>query len=749
MARSLVATEIGVKRAKEALIDLGITQTVLAEKRLKYSRSTVSNFFNRKPIAHENFTEICKILKLEWRDIAEIAEGEATQDDAESSAPAASSKSARQEFQQIDDKVKQVEKQIRLAFAIAGTVDQVDQAKLTAILNLLRQITNDASVSIIDVQEGSIKLILTGTPEALKMVHSLYRSGELTEVEGIPIEYVNLLVDESEIARNQNIDDLSSDLSKQFGSHPRMKVVEFNAGEKFFLMLVPNGSVEEAWSALDQGNIQDVQPIFSLVTANPTETIQTGQIIDITGDGNTFIMEDMRVDKSFDHDYNDLIFQVKGATINTATLDDLISTEEMQPKRDWRSTELGQLIIADSVPAIPKKRSSRKPFFLRSASAQKSPSVIPIDFESNEDMNISAETDPPEDVVESSIIEVVEIPEEEADWDPLATEESEVEEVLEDLTTDGGSLNFEQPATNSQEEETSIETTTETESEKTAIVVEVDDTDEDTEDEDTEDTLVDTPLLLSDVVDGLGTVTDPSGKLSVIWQFDAGAYEGQVAVVSIESMQEAIHHALANVIDEVTEGAEFSGDIEELGSIVETPISEPTLEEYEFPKEDQPLIGFIDTHLTTGNPDINYSNISFSKDWIENDSNPTVVAGEGTHADHILGIVAATQDNSIGIDGINDVNDFEQELKPTEDSIESESGLFSQVISGYYTVEATGKVEFQLIADVSNYQGQLAVISMTGMENLDINSREFLQEALDRAIFGSEEKLGYIINDID
>ena len=147
MARSLVATEIGVKRAKEALIDLGMNQTILV-KRLGFARATVSNFFNRKPIAHENFTEICKILKLEWRDITEIAEEETTQDDApESSATPVSSKSVKEEFQKIDDKVKQVEKQIRLAFAIAGTVDQVDQAKLNAIVKLLRKITGDASIN--------------------------------------------------------------------------------------------------------------------------------------------------------------------------------------------------------------------------------------------------------------------------------------------------------------------------------------------------------------------------------------------------------------------------------------------------------------------------------------------------------------------------------------------------------------------------------------------------------------------------
>lgn len=222
MARSLVATEIGVKRAKEALIDLGITQTVLAEKRLKYSRSTVSNFFNRKPIAHENFTEICKILKLEWRDIAEIAEEEATQDDAqESSATATISKSAKEEFQQIDDKVKQVEKQIRLAFAIAGTVNQVDEAKLNAIVKLLRQITGDASIEIVDIQEGSIKLILTGTPEALVKIQTLYRSGKLKTIKGILVLNIGF--------ENLSGTDLRRiDLSKILVSNVSLKNLEVN-----------------------------------------------------------------------------------------------------------------------------------------------------------------------------------------------------------------------------------------------------------------------------------------------------------------------------------------------------------------------------------------------------------------------------------------------------------------------------------------------------------------------------------------
>lgn len=177
MARSLIATENGVKLAEKALIDLGITQTVLAEVKVRCSRSTVSSFFSRKPITHQNFTGICEALNLRWSEIVESDE-EKTMKGLISDAI----------YEKYDDgAVKPAKNKIRLAFAIAGTVDQVDQSKLTAIVQLLRQITGDASIEIVDIQKGSIKLILTGTPEALAKIQTLYRSRELTKVEEVSV----------------------------------------------------------------------------------------------------------------------------------------------------------------------------------------------------------------------------------------------------------------------------------------------------------------------------------------------------------------------------------------------------------------------------------------------------------------------------------------------------------------------------------------------------------------------------------
>jgi hypothetical protein len=76
---------------------------------------------------------------------------------------------------------------------------------------------------------------------------------------------------------------------------------------------------------------------------------------------------------------------------------------------------------------------------------------------------------------------------------------------------------------------------------------------------------------------------------------------------------------------------------------------------YEFAKASQPLVGVIDTDFAGNNPDIDYSRIILGQDRVDGDANPLLSAGEGSeHGTHVLGIIAATQNNDVGIDGIND-----------------------------------------------------------------------------------------------
>ncbi|MEG4804655.1 S8 family serine peptidase, partial [Microcoleus sp. ARI1-B5] len=72
------------------------------------------------------------------------------------------------------------------------------------------------------------------------------------------------------------------------------------------------------------------------------------------------------------------------------------------------------------------------------------------------------------------------------------------------------------------------------------------------------------------------------------------------------------------------------------------------------PKASQPLVGIISTGFNAKNFDIDYSRITLGKDRIANDDNPLIQSGEGSEqGTHVLGLIAATQNNSKGIDGIN------------------------------------------------------------------------------------------------
>lgn len=78
-------------------------------------------------------------------------------------------------------------------------------------------------------------------------------------------------------------------------------------------------------------------------------------------------------------------------------------------------------------------------------------------------------------------------------------------------------------------------------------------------------------------------------------------------------------------------------------------------DQFEFFRSDQPLIGIIDTGFSANNPDIDYSRVLLGRDRIDGDDNPLLAEGEGNeHGTHVLNVIAATQDNGIGINGIND-----------------------------------------------------------------------------------------------
>ncbi|GAP93575.1 NACHT domain-containing protein [Leptolyngbya sp. NIES-2104] len=73
--KSLQATPEGKKAAQDALTGLGITQKLLSARK-NISLSTVSKFFNCKPVDRILFVQICETLNLDWQAIAGTAQPE-------------------------------------------------------------------------------------------------------------------------------------------------------------------------------------------------------------------------------------------------------------------------------------------------------------------------------------------------------------------------------------------------------------------------------------------------------------------------------------------------------------------------------------------------------------------------------------------------------------------------------------------------------------------------------------------------
>jgi hypothetical protein len=122
------------------------------------------------------------------------------------------------------------------------------------------------------------------------------------------------------------------------GDYLGVRTFAMRPGDTFGIMLVPNGTVQQIFETSDAEGA--LRPLFSLVSANPNGAFQFGQIADVDGNGRTFAMEDLRLDGESDRDYNDVIFQVWGATGSAVKLDSVIDADH-----DWRKTDLGQNLM--------------------------------------------------------------------------------------------------------------------------------------------------------------------------------------------------------------------------------------------------------------------------------------------------------------------------------------------------------------------------------------------------------------------
>lgn len=155
------------------------------------------------------------------------------------------------------------------------------------------------------------------------------------------------------------------------GDYQGVKTFSLNPGTQFGVMVVPNGTVQQVYDNPKVGGA--MRPLFSLETANPKNAFHMAQFSSDIGEGNTFGFETLRIDTGSDRDYNDIVFQVRGATGQAAQLDDVIASN-----RDWRKTNTGQALLAYAQPYITPTEAAVTP---NNSSVIPTAKVDPINFQ--------------------------------------------------------------------------------------------------------------------------------------------------------------------------------------------------------------------------------------------------------------------------------------------------------------------------------------------------------------------------------
>ncbi|TVQ56527.1 MAG: DUF4114 domain-containing protein, partial [Spirulina sp. DLM2.Bin59] len=115
------------------------------------------------------------------------------------------------------------------------------------------------------------------------------------------------------------------------GEYAGVRTFKMNGGDRFGFMLAPNHSIQQVY------NGEAWRPIFSMATANPDDHFQFGQIADLTGDGTVFTLEDINLASGrSDRDYDDIVFQIRGATGYAPHVEEVIAEGlEIQNRLPW------------------------------------------------------------------------------------------------------------------------------------------------------------------------------------------------------------------------------------------------------------------------------------------------------------------------------------------------------------------------------------------------------------------------------
>ncbi|MEM9090716.1 MAG: pentapeptide repeat-containing protein, partial [Cyanobacteria bacterium P01_F01_bin.53] len=136
------------------------------------SKATLRRFWAGVPIQSETFKGICIAAGIEDWELISNRE------------PVTHSK---------NDKTVSRKHTKRLVISFDTDIESIDQRELGGIIAAISRLGGNATINLLDVDEGSLKLIFGGSPEDFEKIESLYRLGELTDILDITVQDIHVL----------------------------------------------------------------------------------------------------------------------------------------------------------------------------------------------------------------------------------------------------------------------------------------------------------------------------------------------------------------------------------------------------------------------------------------------------------------------------------------------------------------------------------------------------------------------------
>ncbi len=203
------ASPQGVEKAEKALKRLGFESKINFAKSNLLSRSTVTKFFQCQPIQFDSLRRICKALTLDWQEIVQMREEEPSKRLEVNEPSTSDTNEGMVQVQTPYRKVTVLDKHsqvIKAVIILEGDFNSINNNLSVSLQAILREFLGD-TIKITDIEEGSIRLIIEGSPEDIGQLISKFNSREFTEVNGFPIQDVQILSESSDEDESNELND--------------------------------------------------------------------------------------------------------------------------------------------------------------------------------------------------------------------------------------------------------------------------------------------------------------------------------------------------------------------------------------------------------------------------------------------------------------------------------------------------------------------------------------------------------------